>query len=439
MRDFAEEVLARASRSADWAEVFAISDEETPVAFEANRLRSIETKQTCGVALRVVAGGRIGFASSSQLDDPGALVDDALATARFGARAALTYPTWRIEDASLDLYDEAVPPLSMDAMVQMGQQMIDRVRMRGEDILCDADVRKGVLSVTVMNSTGGLGSYRQTTFSVGLRANRVRGTDILDIYESEASCHLGTVDVNRIVEAVTDKLDLSEQVVPMRTATLPVIFTPKGVAMTLLGPLAAALSGKAVLEGASPFTDRLGQTLFDSRFSLFDDGRVPDIPSSAPCDGEGVPTRRNVLIEHGRLNSFYYDLQTAGLAGTDSTGNGQRSLSSLPSPGPHALRVEPGDMPYEAMLAEMKEGLVVDQTMGAWAGNLLAGEFSGNVHLGFKVENGRLVGRVKDTMIAGNIFRALEQLQGIGDRAYWVGGAEEVPHLYFPALSVATR
>ena len=59
--------------------------------------------------------------------------------------------------------------------------------------------------------------------------------------------------------------------------------------------------------------------------------------------------------------------------------------------------------------------------------------------MGFKVENGRLVGRVKDTMVAGNVFRALARLQGIGDRAYWFGGSVEVPYLYFPSLSVAAR
>jgi PmbA protein len=439
MQDFGEQVLALARRSATWAEVYLVREEETPVAFEANRLRSIETRAARGVALRVVVDGRIGFASSSKLDEPGGLVEDALATARFGPRSALAYPSLRVEEVPLDLYDEAVARLGVDAMIQMGQQMIDRVRARSDDILCAADVRRATTSVAVTNTSGGSGSYRRTALSVLLCANRVRETDILDIYEQDATCHLDTLDISGVLDAVLTRLDLAEHLVPIRTDTLPLIFTPKGVAMTLLAPLQAALSGKSVLEGASPLGGRLGEQVFDIRFSLLDDGRMPDWPSSAPMDGEGVPTRQTALIDQGRVSAFYYDLQTAGLAGVDSTGNGQRGLGSLPSPGTHALRITPGDVPYESMLASVREGLLVDQTMGAWAGNLLGGDFSGNVHLGFKVENGRLVGRVKDTMVAGNVFRALERLEGLGDRAYRVGGSIQVPHLYFPALSVAAR
>jgi len=439
MRTLAEQVLALARRSAEWAEVFMISEEETPVAFEANRLRSIETRQTRGLALRVVAGGRIGLASSSRLDDPQALVDDALATSRFGAQSVMAYPSERVEDGALDLYDEEVTALSPDAMVQMGQQMVDRVRARGEDLLVDVNVHKDSATVTVMNSSGGLSSYRKTTISASVHVNRTREDDILDIFESDASCHLRALDVDGMLSTLLGKLELAGDIAPARTGSLPVIFTPKGVAMALLGPLTAALSGKAVLEGASPLGGRLGEVMFDPGFSLLDDGLVPGMPASAPSDHEGVPTQRTSLIEGGRLNAYYYDLQTAGRAGTQSTGNGLRSLASLPTPAPRALRIPAGQVAYPAMLADVAEGLVVDQIMGAWAGNLLAGDFSGNVHLGFRVEKGRLVGRVKNTMLAGNVFRALQHLAGIGDRAHWLDGQAEVPHLYFASLAVAAR
>ena len=439
MQSFAEQVLALAGRSAEWAEVFMIGQEETPVAFEANRLRAIETRQTRGLALRVVVGGRIGLASSSQLGDPQALVDDAVATAHFGAESAMAYPSERLEEGALDLWDEAVAALSVDAMVQMGQEMVDRVRAHGDDLLVDVDVRKDVATVTVMNTSGGLSSYRKTAISAGVHVNRTREDDILDIYESDASCHLQTLDRQKVVATLLGKLELSGEIAPAPSGSLPVIFTPKGVALTLLEPLAAALSGKAVLEGSSPLAGRLGEEMFDPAFTLTDDGLVPGMPSSAPSDHEGVATRRTSLVERGRLNAFYYDLQTAGRAGTQSTGNGLRSLSSLPAPSTRALRIAAGQAAYEEMLADIDEGLLVDQTMGAWAGNLLSGDFSGNVHLGFRVEKGRLVGRVKNAMVAGNVFRALQRLAGIGNRAYWLDGRAEVPHLYIPSLSVAAR
>jgi len=87
----------------------------------------------------------------------------------------------------------------------------------------------------------------------------------------------------------------------------------------------------------------------------------------------------------------------------------------------------------------MKEGLIVEQVIGAEQGNLLAGDFGGNVLLGYKVENGEIVGRVKDTMIAGNVYQVLKELLGIGQEARWVGGILQTPSFYCSNVSVTTK
>ena len=96
-------------------------------------------------------------------------------------------------------------------------------------------------------------------------------------------------------------------------------------------------------------------------------------------------------------------------------------------------------MSFENMVNDMKEGLVVEVLMGAEQGNILAGDFSGNVLLGYKVEHGEFVGRVKDTMVSGNIYSALRQLAALGNKSIWVGAALKTPPLYFPSLAVASK
>jgi len=167
---------------------------------------------------------------------------------------------------------------------------------------------------------------------------------------------------------------------------------------------------------------------------------VPFRPSSAVVDDEGMPTRRTPLIEDGCVASFYYDLQTAGLCGRESTGNGFRGLGSLPNPSTSTLLFAEGDVHFSDMLADVKEGILVDQVIGAWAGNVLAGDFSATVHLGYKIENGVIAGRVKDTMVAGNVFEALRnQVVAVGAQPVWVGGSLHVPPLYFRAMSVSAK
>jgi PmbA protein len=91
------------------------------------------------------------------------------------------------------------------------------------------------------------------------------------------------------------------------------------------------------------------------------------------------------------------------------------------------------------MVEDIKEGLVVEQLMGAGQGNILGGDFSGNVLLGYKVENGKIVGRVKDTMVSGNVYQALKDIVALGSATRWVGGFLQTPHICCPGISVASK
>jgi len=91
------------------------------------------------------------------------------------------------------------------------------------------------------------------------------------------------------------------------------------------------------------------------------------------------------------------------------------------------------------MLADIEEGLVVEYLMGASQGNVLGGDFSGNVLLGYKIENGKIKGRVKDTMVSGNVYKVLKDIIAIGNDAKWIGGFLYSPSLYCPSLSVSVK
>ncbi|MBM3148399.1 MAG: hypothetical protein FJZ88_00005 [Chloroflexi bacterium] len=111
----------------------------------------------------------------------------------------------------------------------------------------------------------------------------------------------------------------------------------------------------------------------------------------------------------------------------------------MPTPSPNSLVATPGNLSYKDMVKDIKEGLVIDFLMGAEQGNILNGDFSGNVLLGYKIERGEITGRVKNTMVSGNAFDVLKKLGGIGKDARWVGGFLYTPHLYCLELSVTTK
>ncbi|MEE8318546.1 MAG: TldD/PmbA family protein [Dehalococcoidales bacterium] len=432
-----ENILARAIQAAEDAEVFFTSSEETSVHFETNRLKQLQTSQQTGVALRVIEDGRIGYATATGLGDAESLVATALETARFGTPVRFELPA---TDSlpGVEIFDAGVETVSNETMIKLGEELIAPVIKHTPDIICEAGVTRGTVTVRIINSRGGQANYRKSFFYLGVEGSLIRDTDMLFVGESESSCH-PISDSRAVAELVVRQLELARHRATVESKSLPVVFTPNGVASSLIMPLMSAFNGKTVLEGASPLGERLGERVFDSKLSLRDDPLVAYRPGSRPCDDEGVPSQRTGLITEGTVTGFLYDLQTAGLAGKRSTGNGSRGRGGLPSPSPSAFIITPGETTLEEMVGDMKEGLVVEQVMGAEQGNILGGDFSGNVLLGYKVENGKITGRVKDTMISGNVYQILEKVEAIGRDARWVGNFLLTPPVYCSGLSVASK
>ena len=142
-------------------------------------------------------------------------------------------------------------------------------------------------------------------------------------------------------------------------------------------------------------------------------------------------------MDKGVVRSFLYDLQTAGLAKTESTGSAERSLASQPTISTTSLQFETGDLTFAEMVGRIKEGIVVEELMGAGQGNVMGGDFSGNVLLGYKIENGEIIGRVKDTIVAGNVHEALRRVVAFGCEGRWVGGTVFAPPIWFESLTVS--
>jgi len=432
-----EHVLKLALKHAESAEVFSVVDEEIPVAFEANKLKHIQAKQSSIVALRIIKDGRIGYAVSTGSDEPEGLVAMAVETAEFGmeAKYELPYPQ---DYLPVQTFDPAVERISLEEMVRLGQAMVDAAVKANPEILCDAGASKHIASIGILNSNGLEAHCRSSLFSLGLGGSIIRGTDMLFVGDSHYSSH-PVDDAAPVIRNVLRQLEWAGSQAKISSKTMPVIFTPHGVENALIAPLASAFSGKMVLEGASPLKNRLGQRVFDPALSIDDDATLDYQPASSPFDDEGVATRTTALIRDGVVENFYYDLYTASLAGTSSTGNGNRSGGGLPGPAVNALAVKPGTTSFEEMLADIKEGLIIEHLMGADQGNILGGEFSGNVLLGYKIENGKITGRVKNTMVHGSVYELLNGLAAIGNDARWVGGSLYTPSIYCRSIAVAAE
>ncbi len=393
--------------------------------------------QRGSVALRIIQNGKIGYATTTELDNRQELINMAVETARFGMPARFEFPSIT-NYPSIEVFDANVSSVPIETMIKLGEELIATIKSHTPDIICEAGVDKADASVRIINSRGGEANYRESIFSLGIEGSLIRGTDMLFVGDSETSCQPLT-ESNKVAGVVLQQLEFAKNQTSVPGKLLPVVFTPRGVASALITPLMIAFNGKMVLEGASPLGNRLGEPVFNPKLWLRDDPTIAYRPQSRPCDDEGIPSQRTSLIEGGKVAHFLYDLQTAALAHTQSTGNGNRSGGGLPSPSATAFVIAPGTATFDEMVSDIKEGLVIEQLMGAEQGNILSGDFSGNVLLGYKVEGGKIVGRVKDTMVAGNVYQLLKEITAIGSDDQWVGSSVKTPSLYLPSLSVASK
>ena len=315
--------------------------------------------------------------------------------------------------------------------------MVSALTEHTPDILCEANINRNSLSLNIANSSGLDASYGKTGFAISIEGTIIHGSDMLFVGESQSSCH-PVLDTTYVLNSVRLQLDRAKNQAKIPSGAFPVIFTPDGLASALISPLMAAFNGKVVLEGASPLGNKLGEQVFDNKFSLHDDATVAFQTGSRPFDDEGVPSKKLALVEEGVPKNFFYDLKTAALAHKQSTGHGGRG-GGLPSPSPSIFVIKEGGTSPEDMLSDIKEGLYVEALMGATQGNVLGGDFSGNVLLGYKIEHGKITGRVKDTMVFGNIYDLLKNITAIGNDSRWVSGRLKLPSICCPAISVASK
>nr|WP_242050645.1 metallopeptidase TldD-related protein [Oculatella sp. FACHB-28] len=416
------------------AEVYYLSSQDTPIEFENNRLKALQTKALKGVALRVICNGRLGFASSTDLTRLEDLVDAAVQTAEIGSVAEFNFAD-ELHSQNGAGNSGYVPPATQE-LVEVGDRLIQSVHDYNSEILVDVGfhVRSG--QAKIATSKGVYAERASQTTSASISGNLVRGEDFLQAYSYDVGRDR-IPDYDRILAELLQKYRWAEQNANITSGSFPVLFTPRAAASSLGGLFETVLSGQVVAQKASPLADKVGETLFDKRLTVFEDPTIG--VSACAFDDEGTPTRRKAYIDQGTVKGFYWDRRWAARTETEPTGNGFRGGLSRPGPDMVNFCVAPGGTSTEDLIASMDEGLIVDQVLGAGQSNQLAGEFSVNLDLGYKVEKGKIVGRVKNTMVAGNIFEAFQHLADLGSTPEWVGGGAYLPSMLFQQLGVAAR
>jgi PmbA protein len=411
-----DEILDRAGRKADKAEVLFSEYETTRVSFKAGELHQATIVDGRGVGLRTFAGSRVGYASTTDFEKIDDLLESSLAASRYGREAEYVLPDGAADYRDVNTYDEAAAKISPREMVALGEQTVEKIASADPRYLVDVEVERAVGRTRLANTAGFDRTQDRTSYDFAVIVQRTAEDDIFYHYDYDASL-ARDFDEAAVVRRLLDTLTWADDVVDIKTGKMDLIFDP-GEVPTLLFPILTCVNGAYVVDDSSALAGRLGQQIVDPRFSLVDDATDAFGFMAGPFDGEGTPARRTAVVERGVLTAYLTDLATAWRLGTASTGHARRALTQPPSPGASNVIVEPGEKTAAELLADVKKGIRVLHTAGGSMGNLRGGELSATAAYALKVENGEVVGRVKDCIFGGNVFEMLKQrLRGISSDA----------------------
>lgn len=430
-RQLAEKILETASSRAGSAEVIMDLGESSEVSFENNRMKYVTSNSMWGAGVRVISNGRIGFSCTTDPEKCQQVVQHALEGARFGQEAKFEFPSQPVEP-EVKTWDQAVADYPVKSAIETCRMAIDGLLTFDPSLDCGAGVGKSDSTRIILNTSGLDLEMKTSALDYGFNALSV-GDDgsMIHVDEGNATRHM-TMDMEYKVSVALEKLERAREKAKLKSGKIPVIMAPSALDM-VLSPVASNCSGKMLQKGSSLLEGKIGEKMLDQRVTLIDDSLVDYAIGSMPFDAEGVPSRRLPLFEKGVFRNFVFDLQSAGLTGNQSTGSAHRGYNLQPSPGYGNVRMEPGTDSLDDIISGLKYGLLVYQVLGAGQSNTITGEFSVNVELAFLVENGRIIGRVKDAMLAGNAFKALSNIESISSETEW-HASEELPYVCFKEL-----
>lgn len=253
------------------------------------------------------------------------------------------------------------------------------------------------------NTNGGEGFIHSTRHSISCSVIAKEGDEMQRDYDYTTSRNAKELVATELiagkaVERALSRLG-SKQI---KTQMTPVIFSSR-VSSGLLGSFVSAISGSNLYRKNSFLLDSIGQQLFPEFVRIYEQPHLKGALGSTPFDGEGVPTRPNVLVEKGRLLQYVLGSYSARKMGLKTTAN---------SDGVHNLTIDPtcGDLPE--LLKIMQKGLLVTELMGQGV-NGITGDYSRGAS-GYWVEDGVIQYPVDEITIAGNLKDMYQMILAVG-------------------------
>ncbi len=437
------DALLKAARTAgaEEADAVAVSGASLSIDVLGGKLEHAERSESREIGLRVLIGQRQACVSASDTKPETIRImsERAVAMAREApedATIGLADPAqfargWDI--ASMELSDPSPEPTpaSLEESAKLAEAAA--LAIKGVNTVQSASSGYWRQAIHLATSNGFSGGYERTGRASYCVAIVGEGTAMERDHYGESRVYQSDLLDPETIGGLAGKRALERAGARKpRTGSFPVLFDER-VSSSLIGHLLSAINGAAIVRGASWARELLGQPVLPEGLSIVEDPHRTRVAGSRPFDGEGLPTRRRVIVDRGRLTGWTLDLSTARKLGLQSTANAVRGVSSPPSPGLSNIALTQGEATRDDLIRDMGTGLLVTSMIGSSI-NPTTGDYSRGAS-GLWVENGKISHPVNECTIAGNLRDMLRTIVPANDARTWL--SHVVPSLLVEGLTLA--
>lgn len=374
-----------------------------------------------GTAVRVIDGGRLGFAYSTE---PGMSVADVVNIARRlevdvrpdidrDLPSASRYPQYAFDKGgflSLTTDQKKEKVLALEAEIKSYDKRITGTRKTAYE--------EEIHDIQISNSKGVDAKFSYGICCLRTTAVACDGSHSEWATEVEFAKDPKLLDVKAVAYGAAGRV-VSYLGARSISSCKAACILDRHVVSEMLSHFSDAFFADAVYKRKSIFSNKMGDRIYSSLISVMDDPTLKDW-YGVPCDAEGAPSQRTVVVDKGVLKAFLSDVFYAKKLGVSSTASSVRpQIMQMPKIGIRNLYILPGVLDREGLMQEMGNGLLVTDIMGLHTANKVTGDFSVGA-VGFLVKNGQMDHAVKGITIAGNIHELFRRAKAVGsDLKFW--------------------
>lgn len=416
------------ANGADTADLYFQHKRSSVMTLDFGLVSNVGTDVLQGLGLRVVIGGRVGYASTEDLTVPGMLAA-AKDAASIASRASASSPQTFEASRGGDLYASEVPwtdvgvdlklPLlkSIDLACRNADSAVRNVRVK----LTDVDEK-----VLVATLDGRLVFDDRPMTRLSAQVSAIRDKQTHSGFASIAAREeLSWYTSDRLDELAHEAVAKTMVLFDARrapTGEMPVILAAGGCGVLLHEAIGHGLEADFNRIGKSQYSAMIGEKVADSLVTIVDQATLPNERGALNYDDEGSECGSTRLIENGILKSYLHDSNSAAYYNIATTGSGRReSYRFAPMPRMTCTFMENGPHEKDEIVAAVERGVIVENIAQGQV-ELGVGDYRFKVRNGWLVEKGQITKPLRDFIISGNGPDTLQRIEMVGSDARFDSG-----------------